>query len=79
MSPGPQIRSTGHKGAFETVRRARPELLGPVAEVLARREGELSAVRHALDDGAARRAAAASQRDVVDRIRAFFGLDPDAL
>lgn len=66
------------KGAFEAVLRARPELLGPVAEVLVRREGELSAVRHALDDGAARRAAAVRQRDLVDRIRAFFGLDPDA-
>lgn len=63
------------KPVVERVLRERPELAAHMAEILARREIELQAVRHELDDAAQRARRSATKHDLTHRIRAFFGLD----
>jgi small-conductance mechanosensitive channel/CRP-like cAMP-binding protein len=62
------------KAAFQDVLRQRPAIAEPVAEILARRRVELSAVRDNLDHEARTRRVAAAQVDLLRRIRDFFGL-----
>ena len=62
------------KEAFQDVLRQRPAIAEPVAEVLARRRVELTAVRENLDHEVMTRRVAAAQVDLLRRIRDFFGL-----
>ena len=61
------------KEAFQDVLRQRPAIAEPVAEVLARRRVELTAVRENLDHEVMTRRVAAAQVDLLRRIRDFFG------
>jgi len=63
------------KSAFEEILRRRPEVAEPVAEILARRRMELTAVREGLDQEAQTRRLAAAKVDLLARIRDFFGLE----
>ena len=62
------------KAAFQDVLRQRPAVAEPVAEILARRRVELTAVRENLDLEARSRRVASTQVDLLRRIRDFFGL-----
>lgn len=62
------------KAVFQAVLHDRPELAERVAEVLARRLVDLEAVQHDLDGEAQRRRVAEATRDLLGRIRHFFGL-----
>jgi CRP-like cAMP-binding protein len=65
------------KDAFQQVLRQRPAIAEPVAEVLARRRVELTAARENLDLEARTRRVAATQVDLLRRIRDFFGLSQE--
>jgi CRP-like cAMP-binding protein len=62
------------KATFQQVLQARPELAESMAAVLTRRRAELLAVREGLDAEASMRRLAGSEKDLLDRIRGFFGL-----
>jgi small-conductance mechanosensitive channel len=62
------------KSAFEAIIRQRPAVAEPMAEILARRQLELTAVQGNLDQEAQRRRLAAAKVDVLARIQDFFGL-----
>jgi small-conductance mechanosensitive channel len=62
------------KAAFQEILAERPELAERVAEILARRQGELSEVRESLDAVARDSRLMAAKRDLLGRIRDFFGL-----
>lgn len=66
------------KSAFEAILRRRPEVAEPVAEILARRRMELTAIREGLDQEAQNRRLAAVKVDLLARIRDFFGLEQRA-
>jgi small-conductance mechanosensitive channel/CRP-like cAMP-binding protein len=66
------------KAAFQEIIAGRPELAERVAEVLALRQVGLAAARENLDAAARDRRLAAHKRDLLDRIRTFFGLDLQA-
>ncbi len=63
------------KAAFQKVIERRPELVAHFADMLARRTAELEAVREGLDEEATRRSKESAERDLLDRIRSFFGLE----
>jgi CRP-like cAMP-binding protein len=63
--------------AFRDVLRRSPAVAEPMAEVLARRRVELVAARDMLDLEARSRRVAATQVDLLRRIREFFGLQED--
>lgn len=65
------------KQAFQHVLRQRPELAEQVADTLAHRTVALQAVKQELDDEGRRQQVADTRRDLLDKIRAFFGLDED--
>jgi small-conductance mechanosensitive channel/CRP-like cAMP-binding protein len=67
------------KGAFQELVKVRPELAEGVAEVLARRQVELAAVRSGLDAEAKARSLAERKSDLLGRIRRFFGLEDEAV
>ncbi len=61
------------KSAFEAILRARPDIAGEISVVIARRRGELDAVRETASAGRA-----GQQNDAIrQRIRQFFGLQVD--
>lgn len=62
------------KEVFEQVLRRRPALAEQCAEVLARRESELFSVRQDLDQRTRAAMLAEGKRDMVAKIRTFFGL-----
>lgn len=62
------------KAAFQRVLEKRPELARHLADVLNERRAQVLQVREGLDAEAARARAKNSDADLVDRIRAFFGL-----
>ncbi|WP_373047819.1 cyclic nucleotide-binding domain-containing protein [Vulgatibacter sp.] len=65
------------KAAFEQVVRDRPQLAESLAEHLARRRMEISAIRENLDRTIEPQKLAAAKLDLLERIRDFFGLDDD--
>lgn len=65
------------KAAFERVVRDRPEIAESVAELLARRRMEITAVRDNLDRALEANKLAADKVDLLHRIRDFFGLGDD--
>jgi len=62
------------KEAFQHILRQRPEMAEDISRVLAHRRVELDAVREGLDIEAKRIRMSAAQRDILNRIRNFFGL-----
>ncbi|MBI3183984.1 MAG: mechanosensitive ion channel [Myxococcales bacterium] len=66
------------KNAFEEVIRRRPELAEDVAEILARRRRELTAAKEGLDQESNSRQLAEDKRDILGKIRQFFGLSEDS-
>jgi small-conductance mechanosensitive channel/CRP-like cAMP-binding protein len=62
------------KDVFQEVLRARPDLAGRVAAILAERTVGLQAARHEMDDEARHRRVALATDDLLQRIRHFFGL-----
>ncbi len=62
------------KDVFQEVLRARPDLAGRVAAILAERTVGLQAARHEMDDEARHRRVAQATDDLLQRIRHFFGL-----
>lgn len=62
------------KAAFQDVIRERPELAERIAELLARRRVALETARENLDAEALQRRLTAAQRDLLGRVRRFFGL-----
>ena len=62
------------RAAFQTVLERSPEVAEFVAEVLARHRVELVAVRDGLDQEARQRRVDADKRDLLGKIRGFFGL-----
>ncbi len=67
------------KGAFQAILERHPDLAEQVAEVLARRRMGLEAVREGLDAAARERRLAETSRDMLGRIRSFFGLATPAV
>lgn len=65
------------KPAFEHILRERPEVAEQIAELLAARKEELTAAKDERDDLRRRRLDTA-KRDLLGRIRGFFGLDDDS-
>jgi small-conductance mechanosensitive channel len=66
------------KSDFHDILRSRPEIAGHISHVLARRRVELEAVREGLDEEARNKKMVPVQRDIFDRITAFFGLGDSA-
>jgi len=62
------------KPDFEKILKRRPELTDAIAEILARREGELSTHREDLSRENRERQIATEKRKIVSKIRSFFGL-----
>ncbi len=62
------------KAAFQRVLEKRPELAQHLADVLNQRRASVLQAREGLDAEAAKLRAKSSDADLVDRIRAFFGL-----
>ena len=62
------------KAAFQAILERHPGLAEQVAGVLARRRTGLEAVREGLDAAARERRLAEASRDMLGRIRSFFGL-----
>ncbi len=62
------------KPAFQGILRERPELAEEFARILAGRSTELERAREGLDAEAAGRRRQVTQRDLLQRIREFFGL-----
>lgn len=62
------------KDSFQEVLRQRPGIAEPIAEVLARRRVSLLEARENMDQEARTRRVAATQVDLLKRIRDFFGL-----
>lgn len=63
------------KAAFQEVMQKRPEIAEHLAKVLAKRRVELLAVREGLDSEAAAKRLRGDQKDLLNRIRGFFGLN----
>jgi small-conductance mechanosensitive channel/CRP-like cAMP-binding protein len=62
------------KAAFQQVLHARPELAEGLAALLAKRHAGLAAVKEGLDAEARDRRLAEDKRDILYKMRAFFGL-----
>lgn len=62
------------KAAFQVVIEEHPDLAEEVASVLARRRTELAAAREGLDAEARERRLVETRRDMLGRIRSYFGL-----
>lgn len=62
------------RSVFETLLQRSPDIAEVVAEILARRRVELVAVREGLDQEARQRRLDADKRDLLGKIRGFFGL-----
>jgi small-conductance mechanosensitive channel/CRP-like cAMP-binding protein len=62
------------KADLEKVLKARPELAEAMAEILARRESELSSHREHMSRELREREIASQKRQIVGKIRSFFGL-----
>jgi small-conductance mechanosensitive channel/CRP-like cAMP-binding protein len=62
------------KNVFQEVLRARPDLAGRVAAILAERTVGLQAARQELDEEAHERRVAEATDDLLERMRQFFGL-----
>jgi small-conductance mechanosensitive channel/CRP-like cAMP-binding protein len=62
------------KAAFQRVLERRPEIAGQLAALLSRRQTELNSARVGLDAEATRLQQAKNERDLLNRIRAFFSL-----
>jgi small-conductance mechanosensitive channel/CRP-like cAMP-binding protein len=60
--------------AFREIIQRKPELAEEVAAILAKRRVELEAVKEGLNDDTKRRRMASAKSDLLDSIRAFFGL-----
>jgi CRP-like cAMP-binding protein len=65
------------RNVFQEVIRRRPALAEEMADVLAERRAALMVVKNGLDQEARAQCHEAARSDLVDRIRAFFGLDED--
>lgn len=63
------------KEAFERVLQRRPEIAEHFGEVLAKRQTELNAARDDVDALSKQRRIETAKRDMVGKIRGFFGLD----
>jgi small-conductance mechanosensitive channel/CRP-like cAMP-binding protein len=63
------------KAAFQGLIGNRPEIAEQIADVLARRRMELSAVRENLDEEAERERLRVTRTDLVGKIRGFFALE----
>lgn len=63
------------KAAFQEIVRRKPQIANHVASVLAKRRIELLAAKEGLDQEASNRRLAADQKDLLGKIRRFFGLD----
>ncbi len=66
------------RAAFQTVLERSPEVAELVAEILARRRIELVAVKEGLDQEASQHRLEADKRDLLAKIRGFFGLGGEA-
>jgi CRP-like cAMP-binding protein len=62
------------RDAFDSVLKARPELVDALSETVAKRRAENDATLRALDAAARARHASGAAADLVRRIRAFFDL-----
>ncbi len=62
------------KVVFQKVLERRPELMQPVAELLARRRVELQAAKEGLDAETAAARRRSAEVDLLDRMKRFFGL-----
>jgi small-conductance mechanosensitive channel/CRP-like cAMP-binding protein len=65
------------KAAFQDLLVSRPEVTDHIAELLARRKSELSAIRDDLDQATARERLRVTKTDLIGKIRNFFALDED--
>src|SRR5262249_21541454 len=65
------------KAAFQDILRARPELAEGMAAILAKRHAGLAAAKEGLDAEARERRLAEDKRDILHKMRAFFGLAHD--
>jgi CRP-like cAMP-binding protein len=63
-----------NRDAFQAVLAARPEVVRPIAALLAERRVRLQAVRENLDAEASSRRLHEEQDDLLTKMRAFFGL-----
>jgi len=63
------------KDAFHDILQKRPELAEHISEVMARRQVELEAKREDLNEEAMNARLSKHHRDLLQRIRGFFGLD----
>src|SRR4029077_12344315 len=66
------------KEAFIDILHNRPEIAEHIAHVMARRRGELEAIREDLDADTRRHRMANAQQDIIARITSFFGLSTAA-
>lgn len=62
------------KAVFQTIIERRPEVMQPVAELLARRRVELQAAKEGLDAETAAARRKSAEVDLLDRMKRFFGL-----
>jgi small-conductance mechanosensitive channel/CRP-like cAMP-binding protein len=65
------------KSVFQETMKKRPELAEAVADILAKRKVQLAAVKEGLDAEAQARRLAAARKDLLGKIRGFFGLEDD--
>jgi small-conductance mechanosensitive channel/CRP-like cAMP-binding protein len=65
------------KAAFQQILQARPELADGLASILAQRRAGLAAAKEGLDAEARERRLAEDKRDILYKMRAFFGLAPE--
>ena len=65
------------KAEFQKLLERRPELAEQVADVLAKRRLELSAVKENLDVESRREQLRVTRTDLVGKIRTFFALEDD--
>jgi small-conductance mechanosensitive channel/CRP-like cAMP-binding protein len=65
------------KAVFQETIKKRPEIAEVVADVLAKRKVQLAAVKEGLGEEAQARRLAAARKDLLGKIRGFFGLEDD--
>jgi small-conductance mechanosensitive channel len=66
------------KPAFTQFMQTRPELAVNIAEILAERQTGLDVARHDADEEARAQRIASTKRDLLNKVRDFFGLDEEA-
>jgi len=65
------------KDIFKSVLRNRPQMAELMSQVMAKRRGELDAVREGLDAEAGKRRIKEDRTEILSSIQTFFGLDDD--